>query len=531
VGDNDSGSFLSRSHHDDSRPSSMPPARGGFCSRTTSSYALPHNAPMAHRMEEERAAAAELQSFFCLLLEAAVRQTDATAAAVYLDDAILHTPNGNNNNDQSFLRTASFIGSTRNLLRTTSTLANATGAAPSNPGRAQFLHCVAHLHGHFPHTISCALTNVLTTVAQTGIAVNLNYSESAAILRPSGLNVSSSPSTKSKTVGTAVTPAAGGAAAKTATNPSLYLNMYNGVVVPIKGVGCLVLANKAKESSAVAGVVPPRFSIFDEHVAWSSALISEAVLQQYDRELLLRATTWAPPCAAALRPFTHTKNTAPAAAAGGSGRSRNNSSNASGSNNNTSLERRRVEHHSGSRRRLPVNKAVTILPDPTTLLDGLQKDEVASLVFNAQNDIFAKRLTIVRTEDRQVGKALPPELRTAASTTTAPSPLAPQVMAAVGRSSGGGTAGSSASTSAELSDEDLFLAAAQYITNLESLWRKTIAESNTMHTMVDNYNKEIQQRGEKIVHLESRIRELNAHVVQLERRNKPSRFYSSTVVP
>ncbi|KAL7710319.1 hypothetical protein N2W54_005866 [Lotmaria passim] len=516
LGENESSRLLGHNRQDDasntaanSRRSSLHQTKQ-LGSRSTSSYTLLHNAPMARRIEEEHAAAAELQSFFCLLLEAAIHLTDATAAAIYLDDASLHTASGN---DQTFLRTTSFVGGTRSVLRSTSAAGGGGGGGGSAAGRAQFLHCVAHVRGHFPQTISYALTNVLTTVAQTGIAVNLNYSDSSAVLRPGGLGGPSSQQTNSKTD-----------AAAAPTDPSMYLNMYNGVVVPIKGVGCLVLANKAKRASSVKNAVPPRFSVLDEHVAWSSALISEAVFQQYDRELLLRVTSWAPPCAVALRPFLQVKDTSTsaittAAGEGGSSRLRNNHS------SRTLVERRHPDSKFGSRRRLPVSKTVKILPDPGSLLDDLQRDEAASLVFNAHNDMLSKRLTIVRTEDRQVSKALPPELRAASPKSTLP-PTTQKVIAAVARSSGGGGGGARTFTgsSGELNDEDLFLSAAHYITNLESLWRKTIADSNTMHTMVDNYNKEIQQRGEKITHLESHIRELNAHVAQLERRNNPVRF-------
>ncbi|KPA86110.1 hypothetical protein ABB37_00370 [Leptomonas pyrrhocoris] len=551
-GNNDNGSILEQSRQDDSintaitfpstgassRPFS-PNQPKGTGSRPPNSYALSHNAPMARRVEEERAAAAELQSFFCLLLEAALHQTDATAAAVYLDDAALR-PNSSNG-EQSILCRASNSGAPRTASRSTAA-SNAGGgsgaaaaAAAATAGRAQFLHCVAHVRGHFPRTISCAMTNVLTTVAQTGIAVNLNYSESAAVLRPSDFSASSPDGSNAADKGGATfrgaasphmqsNTAAAGAAAAT-NNPSLYLNMYNGVVVPIKDVGCLVLANKAKKSSSGAGGVPPHFSVFDEHVAWSSALIGEAVLQQYDRELLLRSTSWAPSCATTLRPFTHTKTTPAAqqqqsslsATADLPRRRRHNSS--------SSTERRRAEGRVGSRRGVAANKTVRILSDSDSLFETLQKDEAASLVFSAQNDIYAKRLTIVRTEDRQLGKALPPELR-ASSPKTMTLPATQKIVAAVVRS--GRAAGSLAGTSGQLNDEDLFMAAAQYITNMESLWRKTIADSNTMHTVVENYDKEIQQRGDKIVHLESRIRELNAYVVQLERRNNTARLFNTT---
>ncbi|KPI85168.1 hypothetical protein ABL78_5756 [Leptomonas seymouri] len=536
IGNSVSNSTLDQSNRDDS--TTFNSTGNGFrhylthsCGRannhTSNTYALSHNAPMARRMEEERAAVAELQSFFFLLLEAAMRQTDATAAAIYMDDATLHA--NANGSDHSSLRATSLFGGSRNALRLTGASANADNAAAGS--RAQFLHCVAHVRGHFPHTISYALTNVLTTVAQTGIAVNLNYSESSAVLRQNGFNVppseastaadmggassrdSTSSSTKSKN-GTAAAP----------SNPALDLNMYNGIVVPIKDVGCLVIANKAKKPSSVAGTVPPRFSVFDEHVAWSSALISEAVLQRYHRELLLRATGWAPPCATTLRPFIHTMNTpttlhppSSSGTADGSGSQRNNTGSLG--------ERRRMEGRLGAHRRLPTKKNAEVLSDPGSLFEALKKDETAALVFSPQTDLYTKRLTIVRTEDRQVGKALPPELRTSSSTTL---PAAQKVVAAVARS-GCSASASPTGLSGELNDEDLFLAAAQYITNLESLWRKTIADSNTMHTMVDNCNKEIQQRRDEIVHLESHIRELNAHVVQLERRNNSSRFRSTSI--
>ncbi|KAG5492054.1 hypothetical protein GH5_00958 [Leishmania sp. Ghana 2012 LV757] len=145
------------------------------------------NAPMARRLEEERAAASELQSFFYLLLETALRLSGASAAAVYMDDAPPLAAGGTEGP----------------LCRPTSTSAAASGTVGS--GRAQFLHCIAHLHGHFPSDISYAVSNVLTTVVNTGVAVNVHYSDSSLLHFTSGSSGAAAPAS-----GRAGTTAGGG---------------------------------------------------------------------------------------------------------------------------------------------------------------------------------------------------------------------------------------------------------------------------------------------------------------------------------
>ncbi|CAJ1992995.1 hypothetical protein conserved [Leishmania donovani] len=448
------------------------------------------NAPMTRRLDEERAAASELQSFFSLLLEAALRLTGASAAAVYMDDAPQFAAGG-------------AVGSSSRPATST-----AAASATASSGRAQFLHCVAHSQGHFPSSISYAVSNVLTTVVTTGVAVNVHYSESSLLRLGIGRN--SGPgdldSARHSTVagGGGIT-ATDGARRRLRHDSSgcshrTLLDMYNGVVVPIKGIGCLLLANKAKTTAF--DVTAPRFSIFDEHVAWSAALLSEAVLHRYDRQLLLRVA-WSPSCASALRPYIQEnwpphKSANPLSSCNGSPMMR---------------ERRGLQSRMNSKR--PFSRAI----NAAAKLSAADVDNaaVSALVFDPQNDIFSKTLTMVRTGDPKVLKALPPELRASSSVPSCRRPINTVISAVAAEAAAPGS-------SAKLNDEEVFHAAAEYITNLESLWRRTISESNTMHTMVERYNKEMRKQEETIALLEAKVRELSVHLTQLERRGNFARL-------
>lgn len=473
----------------------------GLRSRNTSSLAL-HNAPMARRLEEERAAASELQSFLALLLESAVDLSGATAAAIYLSSAPA-SAHGATLTNASFHAFGPPSGGGA---------AASGGGSSSAAGRAQFLHCVAHCHNPFPSTISCTTTNVLTTVALTGVAANVQYSESSLLRLGTSGNADPGVLTSTRpsmVPGVAVVSrdrdrkTSPGAAGR-----SLF-DMYNGVIVPLKGVGCLVLANKCK--SAASDTTVPRFSVFDEHVAWSAALLSEAVLHRYDRQLLLRAS-WAPSCVNALKPYVQVQSTllrAPAAQPP------------------ASRERKGGLPRQGSRRYFAaassgtaggtvkgLGRATAMAAMPSA--SAVENAAVSSLVFDPQNDIFSKTMTMVRTGDPQVVKALPQELRSSSSVPSSRRVTATMVGALTNAAA---AATSNANATNKLNDEEVFQAAAQYITNLESLWRRTITESNTMYAMVENYNKTIRRQGETIALLESKVRELTTHVAQLERRN------------
>ncbi|KAK7196905.1 hypothetical protein NESM_000632200 [Novymonas esmeraldas] len=493
-------------------PSPTPPLRSATHSRSSSGTGL-SNAPMARRIEEERAAASELQSFFFLLLESALRLSGATAAAVYMDDAAAQSSGGTG---------GSFY------LPTTGS-ATVTGANSS--GRAQFLHCVAHAHGHFPSSISCAVTNVLTTVASTGVAVNVQYSESSLLRLGTsgnsgpGVLTSTRPSVVPVVGAASATDAArhrfrGGGSHATGSRGGAHhslFDMYNGVIVPIKGMGCLVLANKAKLAAAEA--TAPRFSVFDEHVAWSSALLCEVVLHRYERQLLLRAT-WAPSCVAALRPFVRER-----------GRLHHDGDLAHGGNGGGAAaagalrDRRGLFSKRGSRRFFPGGAPEAAKPSAA----DVDNAAVSSLVFDPQNDIFSKTLTMVRTGDPQVVKALPQELRSLPSGSSSRRVTNTAISAINTAAASAAVAATTAALPlpgqpAKLSDEEVFQAAAQYITNLESLWRRTISESNMMHIMVENYNKEMRKKEETIALLELKVRDLNYHVGQLERRGNYARL-------
>ncbi|KAG5491059.1 hypothetical protein JIQ42_00950 [Leishmania sp. Namibia] len=446
------------------------------------------NAPMARRLEEERAAASELQSFFYILLETALRLSGASAAAVYMDDAPPLAAGGTEGP----------------LCRPTSTSAAASGTVGS--GRAQFLHCIAHLHGHFPSDISYAVSSVLTTVVNTGVAVNVHYSDSSLLHFTSGSSGAAAPASGRAATSTAGGGHSGGAAARRrgrsgdsdCAGRSL-LDMYNGVIVPIKGIGCLVLANKAK--AVASDVRAPRFSIFDEHVAWSVALLTEAVLHRYERQLLLRVP-WSPSCVSALRPYVQED--------GPQKRRANLLPGRSGAS--AMRERRGPQIRTISKN---LFAATTTVPTKVSAAD-VDNAAVSSLVFDPRNDIFSKTLTMVRTGDPQVLKALPPELRVSSSMASSRRAINSVISAVAAE-------GAAPELSTKLNDEEVFQAAAQYITNLESMWRRTISESNTMHIVVENYNKEMQKQEETIALLEAKVRELQAYLTQLERRGNVAR--------
>ncbi|GET92694.1 hypothetical protein, conserved [Leishmania tarentolae] len=463
------------------QPSIPYPQRGGH-SRIGTPNGL-QNAPMTRRLEEERAAASELQSFFSILLEAALRLTGASAAAIYMDDTPQFAAGGTGT---SFSRPMS---------------STAASLGASGGGRGQFLQCVAHSHGRFPSSISYAISNVLTTVATTGVAVNVHYSESS-LLRV-GIGGDSDPGDLHSA--RHYTKAGSGIAASDSARGQLcndsngcshrpFLDMYNGVVVPIKGIGCLVLANKAK--AAALDVKAPCFSVFDEHVAWSAALLSEAVLHRYERQLLLRAT-WSPSCVSALRPYT--QENGPLHRIGNPLPSRYGSP--------MMRERRGLQSRMGSKRLF--SKANNTAAQLTAA--DVVNAAVSSLVFDPQNDIFSKTLTMVRTGDPKVLKALPQERCTSSSISSGRRPINSVISAMAAEAATSGAP-------EKLRDEQVFQAAAEYITNLESLWRRTISESNAMHTMVECYNKEMRKQEETIALLEAKVRELNMHMTQLERR-------------
>ncbi|KAG5467301.1 hypothetical protein CUR178_00943 [Leishmania enriettii] len=444
------------------------------------------NAPMARRLEEGRAAASELQSFLYLLLETALRLSGASAAAVYMDDAPPLAAGGTEGP----------------LYRPTSTSAAASGTIGS--GRAQFLHCIAHLHGHFPSDISYAVSSVLTTVANTGIAVNVHYSDSCLLHFTSGSSGATAPASgRAATMASGCTTAVAAARHRRSGDSDCagrsLLDMYNGVIVPIKGIGCLVLANKAK--AVASDVRAPRFSIFDEHVAWSVALITEAVLHRYERQLLLRVP-WSPSCVSVLRLYVQED--------GPQKRRANLLPGRSGAS--AMRERRGPQSRTISKN---LFAATTTVPTKVSAAD-VDNAAVSSLVFDPRNDIFSKTLTMVRTGDPQVLKALPPELRVSSSRASSRRAINSVISAAAAE-------GAAPELSTKLSDEDVFQAAAQYITNLESMWRRTISESNTMHIVVENYNKEMQKQEETIALLEAKVRELQAHLTQLERRGNVAR--------
>lgn len=443
-------------------PSFLPSVPQNFITRARDA---PTRTSMACRLADQRNAARELQSFLYLILEAALYQSGATSAAVYINFIPPPVTIVAKNNWQESLAT-SITGHSE------------TPSATRNGGREEYLSCVAHINGNFPLQVNYSSNSVLTTVAATNVAVNLNYSEFQ---------------------GGAADGIFGGVPMEAESNrvtegggPGLQslLSLHNGVVVPMKPTGCLVLANKWKSTN---GVSDGTFSRLDEHVAWSAALLCGSVLRRYDQQLLLQCR-WAPSCITALKPFIKENIIATNGLKLPSG---------------IPKKSQKRHMHGVSTKRIRSNAAI-----PTVEVAGLgckatwfkvppeaSDAAAASLIFHPKHDVRSSILTIVRTADRKLTKALQQQINSAAAdkeTDSNPS--------------------HSGAALDYLNDEDLFQEASQYINNLESLWQKSIGERHAMHTIVRNYNRIIDSQEEKITHLELRVRQLNTQIVELEHR-------------
>lgn len=209
-----------------------------------------------------------------------------------------------------------------------------------------------------------------------------------------------------------------------------------------------------KKSSAVVN----SFTVSDEHVAWGAALFITTVLTRYRKDLLLD-NPWFPSHIPALRKFISLPT----------------------------VKEVGKKQEMRSRLRLPPELETTVNNNFGTLGNNLM-----TFISEGRGANMPRRLTMVRTADPQIGHVVPSELLPRNRTRVA--------------------------TAEQVSEEEIFQGAAQYISNLESLWHKTLAENNAAHLVMQNYDREVESRNEEIRALEAKVRKLNARIVQLERQ-------------
>lgn len=391
---------------------------------------------LGKQLSDGRSAASTLQSFLYLLLEAALTQCAGSCASVYVNDACGGAQEGSQE-------------------ATSSTQAK---QQPSTSTAARFLQSVAHINndGYLPVSISYATTNTLTTVVQTGVALNLRNSayrvaSSGGGIGPANANEGGEASGREGKTGTA---------ARQQGASTRYLNVSNCVAVPMKHFGVVVIANK--RSSATEGV---DFTPMDEHVVWSTAMLCENLLTRYRRDLLLQFA-WRPSGVGLLRKFSVISSVhgdpKPA---------------------KMLLDVKPLDDRSDTG-----DRYMQKLSDGSTRPHSGGGGSILSFIANREaHKPVAHTLTIVRTADERTLKAVPAE-------------LLPRR---------GGKSGAE--------EEDLYEGAANYIANLESLWRRSLEKYNTLQNVVDKCDKDAEVKQELINMLESKVRHLTARVNQLER--------------
>ncbi|CCW72261.1 unnamed protein product [Phytomonas sp. Hart1] len=206
-------------------------------------------------------AASIFQNHLYLLLESAVAQTNSSCGAIYLSDT----------ND-----------------------ANTAAPVEESP---RFLYRIADIRAgnRLPQSVSFATINTLTTVVQTGVAVNLSRAQpepsalhawggGAAVLHPR-------PLAEKRTTG----------APALLSDPPLigrFLPVTTAIVMPIGTIGCVIVANKSG-----MGINDTRFLRTDEFVVWGLARFCRHLFTYYKTDIFLQHT-WAPSAMTCLRQFT-----------------------------------------------------------------------------------------------------------------------------------------------------------------------------------------------------------------------------------
>lgn len=426
--------------------------------------------PLARRLQEQRDACCQMQAFLHLVLECALTQTDAVSAAVYINaqspDSTREGPTARPRSHRS-LRPGELEG-------------GAVTGSSSSSAPPRFIHCVAQLNGDgkFPGDISYATLSPLTSVVQSGVAVNFRQKSSNPWQAGAGGGAEAGEGT---------------AAAKGKT-----LHIQNGVIVPIKKLGCVVLADKRLlpaagrgGASRAAGAVRD-FTLYDEHVAWSTAQIVEAFLLRYDREVLLKFP-WAPSAGVTqLQPFMLLPPVGGRGGVSGGGGVKG----GGGGDEEEGGAVPPLVAASRARRRKEEEEAAASAGGTggtgALLLEGELEKVVSRVTGRPPDDmgVYAKSLVVVRTADRGLLRAVPPEQ--------------------LARHPDG----------ADVSESDLFLGASEYIANLESLWQQALEDGNRREMIALNTEREAELRLEKVVELEAKVRRLNARVVQLERADR-----------
>lgn len=401
------------------------------------------HSPLAKKLKERREAASTLQSFLFLALESSIAQCDASCAAIFI-------------NGVSFSLNVSrqlVVRERGRKLRIRPAGQNSSNEESSLPkmeadDTPHFLHCIANLYGEgiFPNEVNFAVTNPLTSVVQSGVALNFCNTEAPKI---------SSFTDRTQYTGH-IEDLPNESIQK---NVKRVLNINNGLIFPLCDFGCIVLANK-KSSSAVRS-----FTVSDEHTMWGASLLISRVLSRYQRDLLLD-NTWFPAHIPCLQRFLTLPVTNEMQKLGGS-------------------KKHGKEHLRVQSPHCPEIES-TVSQNFGSLATGILK-----FISEGRGATMPLRMTVVRTADPDLIHAVPSDL------------LGPRRQTAA---------------TDQITEEEIFQGAAEYIMNLESLWHKTLAENNAAHLLIDNYDKEIETRNEEIRSLERKIRALNIKIVQLERQ-------------
>lgn len=405
-------------------------------------------APLARKLKERRDAASTLQSFLFLVLESCIAQCDATCAAIFISGLPLMP---------KVARQPRLGGVRDTSAKEKPPVADfqplGCPSSESEVNKApRFLHCIANLlgEGKFPNEVSWAITNPLTTVVQSGVALNLRNTEA-----PYLPNIAELPQ-PSERRGDPATETINKSARK-------LLNINNGLILPLRDFGCVVLANK----KSLDGV--RSFTLSDEHILWGASLVIGTVLSRYQKDLLVD-NAWFPSHIPCLQRFL----TVPTI-----GESRG-------------LRVSNLSHRDAFSGRV---YRASELETALTNSFGSLATGVLKFISEARAVSMPLRQTIVRTADPSLIHALPGDL------------IGPR---------------SSTASVEQVTEEEIFQGAAEYITNLESLWHKTLRDNNAAHVLVNHYNKEIEARNEEIRLLEKKIRNLNIKIVQLERQKQHS---------
>lgn len=322
----------------------------------------------------------------------------------------------------------------------------------------RYLLRVAHINGEakLPGEVSYATLSTLTAVVQNGVAVNLRNAAYHGVAHLAGAKPCDD----------------AGPAASAPPTHRRHLIISSGVIVPIRDFGCVVLADKKGGGSG-------SFSVLDEHVGWSVANTAEAVLTRYNRSLLLEFQ-WSP-----LRPLASLVKQAQL----------------------PSVDQRLVKMRSSKGR-------------TESFLTGGDDDDVfgekGGLLTEAgcmpsgtgtspldpfERGFTPKVLTIVRTSEERTIKAVPIGLRLRK-----------------GQANSSTDGDDDGNTHDTLDEEELFQGAAEYIANLESLWRQSLTENNTLQAVIATNERAVQASKERISALEEKVRSLNGRVVLLERQ-------------